>query len=185
MTYSLEQFCQDAREALSAHPNHAGRDIVRGQLEKLLVDPDFVASTLGDDQPTGARTIHEDPDLGFCVLAYVTDSGQSSPPHDHGNSWAVYGQAAEHTDMKVYERVDGADGAGDAELKVVKEFRLDPGMAGLFDVGDIHAIDYPKGARFVRVTGADLNHVERLRYDEDKGAAEVISDQGVPHPDKG
>jgi len=36
MSYSLEEFCQDAREALSSKPGHEGRDIVRGQLEKLL-----------------------------------------------------------------------------------------------------------------------------------------------------
>ncbi len=30
-------------------------------------------------------------------------------------------------------------------------------MAGIFDVGDLHSIDYPEGARFARVTGTDLD----------------------------
>ncbi|MDP6692501.1 MAG: hypothetical protein QF384_23640 [Alphaproteobacteria bacterium] len=184
MGYSLEQFCQDTREALTANPGHEGRDMARANLEKLLVDPDFLASTLGDDQEPGVETIYEDPDLKFCVLAYLAGADRTSPPHDHGVSWAVYGQAEKHTDMQMYQRVDGGAGAGEAKLELIKEFRLNPGQAGLFDVGEIHAIDHPKGARFVRVTGEDLNHVERLRFDAEAGTAEVIEDQGVPHPDK-
>ena len=40
--------------------------------------------------------------------------------------------------------------------------------------GDVHAIDYPDGSRFVRVTGRDLDHVKRLKYDEAAGKAIVI-----------
>ena len=184
MSYTLEQFCQDCREALTAKPGREGRDETRAKLEQLLVDPEFKAEYLSDDQEDGVKTIFEDPELDFCVLAYRAGGDRTSPPHDHGNSWAVYGQAEKHTDMKVYNRIGGSDGAGEAKLEVVSEFRLNPGMAGLFDVGEIHAIDHPKGARFVRVTGTDLNHVERLRFDEDAGTAEVIEDQGVPHPDQ-
>lgn len=182
MSYSLEQFCQDCREALTSHPGHEGRDMARGNLEKLLLDPEFVAAELNEDQAKGVRTLYEDPDLEFCVLAYRAARDHKSLPHDHGDSWAIYGQAKHHTDMKVFDRVGGGAGAGEAELKVVKEFRLDPGMAGLFDVGEIHAIDHPADARFVRVTGTDLNKVQRLRFDESRGVAEVIEDASVPDP---
>ncbi len=184
MSYTLEQFCDDCRDILSSQPGPAGRDAARAKLEQLLVDEDFKAKYLSEDQEPGVKTLYEDPDLEFCVLAYRAGADRTSPPHDHGNSWAIYGQAEKHTDMKMYNRLDGGDGAGDAKLEMIKEFRLDPGMAGLFDVGEIHAIDHPKGARFVRVTGTDLNHVERLRFDEEKGTAEIIEDQGVPHPDR-
>ena len=185
MSYSLEQFCQDCREALTAQPGRAGRDAARGKLEALLIDEDFKAAYLGPDQETGVQTIFEDPELDFCVLTYRANADRTSPPHDHGNSWAIYGQAEKHTDMKIYNRLSGGDGAGEAKLEMTKEFRLNPGMAGLFDVGEIHAIDHPAGSRFVRVTGTDLNNVERLRFDEASGQAEIIENQGVPHPDKG
>ena len=182
MSYTLEQFCQDCREALTSNPGRAGRDIARGKLEQLLVDPDFLASTLGESQAPGVETIFEDPELDFCVLTYLAGGDRTSPPHDHGSSWAIYGQTAKHTDMKMYNRLGGGEGAGEAKLELVKEFRLNPGQAGLFDVGEIHAIAHPKGARFVRVTGTDLNHVERLRFDEKQGRAEIIEDQSVPNP---
>ena len=184
MSYSLEEFCDDCREALTTQPGRAGRDAARGKLEQLLLDETFMAEYLGPDQAAGVQTIFEDPELEFCVLAYCANADRKSPPHDHGNSWAIYGQTEKHTDMKIYNRLGAGEGAGEAKLEMVKEFRLNSGMAGLFDVGEIHAIDHPKGARFVRVTGTDLNHVERLRFDEETGTAEIIEDQGVPHPDK-
>ena len=42
------------------------------------------------------------------------------------------------------------------------------------DVNWRHEIDYPDGARFVRVTGTDLERVPRLKFDLAKGEAQVI-----------
>ena len=49
--------------------------------------------------------------LGFVVLAHCNPKPHKSPPHDHGSSWAVYGQAVRHTDMSEYKRLDGGNGA--------------------------------------------------------------------------
>jgi hypothetical protein len=38
----------------------------------------------------------------------------------------------------------------------------------------IHSIDYPDGARFVRVTGTDLERVPRLKFNLKTNEAEVI-----------
>jgi hypothetical protein len=76
--------------------------------------------------------------------------------------------------MSEYKRVDGSDKAGEAKLEKVKSYRLEPGHAGVYDVKAIHAIDYPEGSRFVRVTGRDLDHVERLKFDMGSGKAITI-----------
>ena len=114
---------------------------------------------------------YRDAHLGFCVLAHINREPRASPPHDHGSSWAIYGQATAYTDMTEYRRLDGARGPGEARLEVARRYRLEPGHAGLYDVGAIHAIAYGQNARFVRVTGADLEHVPRLKFDLDKGTA--------------
>ena len=38
----------------------------------------------------------------------------------------------------------------------------------------VHAIDYPMGSRFVRVTGRDLDYVQRLKFDMAAGKAITI-----------
>ena len=124
--------------------------------------------------PPGRHTLYEDPQLGFVVLAHVNSKGGKSPPHDHGDSWAVYGQATEHTDMTEWRRTEGEAGPGRARLEESRRYRLLPGHAGVYDVRAIHAIDYPDGARFVRVTGTDLETVPRLKFDLARGEAQII-----------
>jgi predicted metal-dependent enzyme (double-stranded beta helix superfamily) len=165
MSYDLDQFIADCRSALANDPGPAGREQVRQRLERLISNRDFVESYCGEAAPAGLKILYEDKDLGFQVLAHINDAARVSPPHDHGASWAIYGQAVKHTDMTEWKRTDdGADGAR-AELKPVKKYRLSPGQAGIYQDGAIHSIDYPQGARFVRVTGVDLEKIPRVAFD--------------------
>ena len=173
-TYTLDTFVKDAKAALGTQAGPAGREKVRVLLEKLLTNKEFVDEAVGPGAPSGTRKLYEDKELGFVVLAHCNAKPHKSPPHDHGSSWAVYGQAVKHTDMSEFRRVDGGAGAGEAKLEQVKAYRLEPGHAGVYDVGAIHAIDYPEGSRFVRVTGRDLEHVQRLKFDTAAGKAITI-----------
>jgi hypothetical protein len=174
MTYTLEGFIGDCRAALKEHPGAAGREKVRELLERLLACKAFVEDAVGERAPTGTRKLYEDVELGFVVLAHCNPRAHRSPPHDHGSSWAVYGQAILHTDMTEWRRTDGGAGAGAADLEAVRSYRLMPGKAGVYDVGAIHSIDYPEGSRFVRVTGRDLDRVQRLKFDTAARTAMVI-----------
>lgn len=180
MAYALEEFYGDCREALRADPGPDGRERVRQLLERLLADDGFRSAHTADGMPPGLEQLYQDEELGFCVLNYVMPEAQRSPPHDHGDSWAVYGQLAEHTDMTEFRRSDGGSGSGEASLEETRRYRLNPGDAGLFDVGAIHSIDYPAGARFVRVTGTDLDYVPRLSFDTSSGTANEIRSKTVP-----
>ena len=174
MAYTLDTFVKDAQAALKTHSGPAGREQVRVLLEKLLTNKAFVDEAVGPAAPMGTRKLYEDKDLGFVVLAHCNARPHKSPPHDHGSSWAVYGQAIKYTDMSEYKRLDGGEGEGEAKLEKVKSYRLEPGHAGVYDVGAIHAIDYPEGSRFVRVTGRDLDYVQRLKFDTAAGKAIII-----------
>ena len=175
MSYSFDQFCADCREALKADPGAGGHETVRRNLEKLLADRDFVAAECGPGAKPGIRTIYRDKETGFNVLVHVYEAGKKGPPHDHGRSWAVYGQAAEWTDMTLWIRKDDGSQDGFADLEEGKTFRLNPGDAGTFEVGQIHSIHFPDGARFVRVTGTDLDAIPTSRFDLEKQAVNVGS----------
>jgi len=179
MGYSLKEFCQDCHDAISADNGPGGREVIRGKLEQLLANQDFVKEHLGPEAELGVHTLYKDEEHEFVVLAHVNKDPHASPPHDHGTSWAVYGQAVEYTDMAEYRRVDGGEGEGEAKLEKVKDYRLTPGKAGLYNVGAIHAIDYPANARFVRVTGRELELEPRLKFDTKTNQASLIASQGV------
>ncbi len=175
MAYALNEFIADCRAILQRDPGPKGREDVRRHLERLLTNKEFVAATCGDDVPTGLKVLYEDKDLGFQVLAHVNDKARKSPPHDHGASWAIYGQAAKYTDMIEWERVGGDD--KHAELKEAKRYRLNPGQAGIYQNGAIHSIDYPDRARFIRVTGTNLDKIQRVRFDLATGEVHQMTPQ--------
>jgi predicted metal-dependent enzyme (double-stranded beta helix superfamily) len=161
--YSFDAFLADCKADVK--DGEAGRERIRRNVERLLSQPDFVAEHFSSTAAAGVHVLHTDPETGFQVLAHVYDDGKDSPPHDHGASWAVYGQAVKHTDMKVWRRTDDGGKEGHAKVEVEQSYRLDPAMAGKFEPGQIHSIHFPAGARFLRVTGTDLKKIPTRRFD--------------------
>ena len=177
MSYDLDRFIADCRSILKRDPGPDGREEVRTRLERLLSDKDFVEVYCGDSVPRGLKLLYEDPELGFQILAHINDKARVSPPHDHGASWAIYGQATQYTDMVEWEREDGGADPDTAKLKPVKRYRLLPGHAGIYQDGKIHSIDYPDGACFIRVTGTNLDNIERVRFDLASGKVHQMTPQ--------
>jgi hypothetical protein len=175
--YDLDQFIADCRATLARDPGPAGRETVRKNLERLLANKAFIDTYCGDDQPRGLKVLYEDPKLGFQVLAHINDKARVSPPHDHGESWAIYGQATKYTDMTEWEHEDDGSDPAHAKLRPIRKYRLEPGMAGIYQDGAIHSIDYPDYARFVRVTGTNLDKIKRMRVDLKTGEVHQMTPQ--------
>ncbi|MEM7426801.1 MAG: hypothetical protein AAF441_11955 [Pseudomonadota bacterium] len=169
MTYTLEAFCSDARELLAAKPGPAGRQDCLKALEKLLKDDDFLAAYCGPGAEPGIQTVYRDPELDFNVLVHRYAAGKSGPPHDHGESWAIYGQAVGETIMSTWKRLDDGSEDGKAKLEKDRTYELGPGMAGIFEPKDIHSIVITDNCRFVRVTGTDLGTINTLVFNAEDG----------------
>lgn len=177
MAYTLDQFIADCRRSLQRDPGPAGREEVRRNLERLLQDKDFVQQYCGDNVERGLKVLYEDPELKFQILAHINDKARVSPPHDHGDSWAIYGQATLWTDMTEWEREDDGSNPKYAKLRPAKKYRLNPGQAGIYQNGAIHSIDYPDKSRFVRVTGTNLDRINRIRIDLKTGEVHQMTPQ--------
>ena len=176
MPYDLEQFTAECHAILKRDPGPKGREEIRQRLEQLLHNQDFVRRYC-IDAPRGLHVLYEDSELGFQVLAHLNEKARVSPPHDHGKSWAIYGQATEYTDMTEWERVDDGSDASHGKLKVAKQYRLTPGHAGIYQDGKIHSIDYPAKSCFVRVTGTNLDRIARVSFDRQSGKITQMAPQ--------
>ena len=176
MNYDLDRFIADCRAILGQDPGPGGREQVRQNLERLLSNPDFIARHCRDAKP-GLEVLYEDTQLGFQVLAHVNAKARMSPPHDHGASWAIYGQATEYTDMTEWERLDDGSDLGKGRLKVNKKYRLTPGHAGIYQDGMIHSIDYPDKSIFIRVTGTNLDRITRQMFNLETGKITQMTPQ--------
>ncbi len=176
MPYDLDRFLADCRAILTKEPGPSGREQVRQHLEQLLSEPEFFARHCKDAKP-GLTVLYEDPKLGFQVLAHVNDKARVSPPHDHGASWAIYGQATEYTDMTEWERVDDGSDPAKSQLRPAKKYRLTPNHAGIYQDGMIHSIDYPDKSIFIRVTGTNLDRIRRKMFNLETGKVTQMTPQ--------
>lgn len=175
MGYSLQDFCRDTGKILRTGGDRAAVDKVSAGMERLVVDPQFVAEYFGEQQPLGLKKIYADPDLGFELMTYRYTEARKSQPHDHGDSWAVYAQVREYTEMTEWERTDDGSDPQTARVKMKKSpYRLNPGQAGIYYGRELHSTATPPNTRYLRITGTDLEHIERLRINAETGKIEHI-----------
>jgi predicted metal-dependent enzyme (double-stranded beta helix superfamily) len=160
---SLDAFCCQTREALLGQPLDEALAATADALRRLLANPRFVAEAFGADDPPPKRLLHTDEATGFRVLAHVQPAGKGGAPHDHGDSWAVYGNARGRTEMTEYRRVNAA-GESAAVLAQTLGYALQAGQARVYPPGAVHATAHPELAWVIRVTGTDLDAIPRYRF---------------------
>ena len=163
MGETLQSFAAKSREILMAENNPKGRAKVAVMLQKALQDPEFVAEQFDDSTPE-RKILYEDPDLGFCILAHQYHNAKDSPPHDHGPSWAIYGQALGETEMSDYELLEPASSDQPGKVRKVKTYKLTPGVAHVYNEGDLHSPTRATSTRLIRIEGVNMETVRRLKY---------------------
>lgn len=162
MAITLESLAGTLRDLLRQGPAERMAGPLCAAVSEALTDPDFVARHLPDRAAgEGPRAVlHEDPDLGFCICGHVYDGPAATGPHDHGSSWAIYGQADGRTEMTDWRIVStGTDGA--ALVEPVRVYTLAPGEAHFYGVGAVHSPRRERPTRLIRIEGANLDHVKR------------------------
>jgi len=169
MTYTLEAFCNDARNLLKADPGPAGVEQVRKKMEILVRDKNFVAEHFHDSVKYGPRRLFVDPELGFEVLGYRAEKARHSPAHDHGDSWALYAQVHDYTEMTEYNRLDHGDDPDRAKIEVKNKYKLQAGQVGTYWGNQLHSTYTPVDCSYLRVTGTDLEQRPRVRIDQATG----------------
>ena len=163
MTYTLEEMAKDLHAELSAQSAAQCSDALCRIVSRALNDNDFVAKYLPDrvEGKHPREVLYEDPDLGFCICGHVYEGAAESAPHDHGSSWALYGQAEGMTEMTDWKIVEASSGKRPARVVSERAYVLTRGDAHFYDVGAVHSPKRTSSTRLVRVEGANLDHVRR------------------------
>lgn len=164
MGYTVEAFASQCREILKAENNPAGRKKVCDVLQKVLKDEDFIAANFTDATPE-RKILYEDPDLGFCILAHNYKGPKDSPPHDHGPSWAIYGQAKGETSMSDWELLEPASADKPGKVRKKGSYKLTPGVAHVYNEGDLHSPSRTDSTQLIRIEGTNMEKVKRFKFD--------------------
>ena len=164
MNKVLEGLAQKCQKILRDRPGPEGREKVAELLQVLLSDPANVDALVPES--TGERDmLYKDPELGFCILAHKYDGEKTSPPHDHGPSWAIYAQARGETIMRDYDKIEDACADKPGKVRVSRTYSLTPGIAHVYNEGDLHSPTRDGPTSLVRVEGTDMSKVKRQRFE--------------------
>lgn len=163
MGYTLETFAVECHYILKTDPGPAGRQKVCHLVEEVLKDDKFIATHLRADTPD-RQVIYEDPVLGFCILAHMYRGAKEAMPHDHGPAWAIYGQAIGETEMSDWELVEPATQENPGKVRRVRTYTLKPGMAHIYNEGDLHSPKRVAATGLIRIEGKNMERVKRLAY---------------------
>jgi predicted metal-dependent enzyme (double-stranded beta helix superfamily) len=164
MSYTLEQMSQDMHRIIAAEPGPEGRDKVCALVQKACSDQEFVAKHLPEDGPE-RKILYEDPEFKFCILAHVYHGAKESAPHDHGPTWAIYGQAIGETVMSDWDKLAPASENEPGKVKLRREYTLTPGMAYVYNEGDLHSPRRAGSTRLIRIEGRDVTKIRRFAYE--------------------
>jgi hypothetical protein len=165
MGYTLEQLSATCHDILAADRGPEGRKKVRDVIKEVLTDGSFAQAYLPADGPE-RKILYEDPELGFCILAHVYKDAKESQPHDHGPSWAIYGQAQGTTVMSDWTLVEKATADTPGKVRHARSYTLEPGMAHVYNEGDLHSPRRDGPTRLIRVEGQNMDKVKRLKYEK-------------------
>jgi hypothetical protein len=164
MARTIEQFGAAAHDILKAQPDAAGRNKLCALLSQYLQDPAFVSAHVREETPE-RQILYEDRELGFCVLAHHYRGARESAPHDHGPYWAIYGQAAGETEMSDYELLEAAGPDKTGKVRKVRTYKLLPGMAHVYNEGDLHSPKRVASTKLIRIEGKNMEKVKRYKFE--------------------
>lgn len=165
MAYTLEQFAADCHKILTADPGPEGRKRVCEAVSRACTDAEFVHRHLPDDGPE-RKILYEDPDLGFCILGHVNRGAKQSQPHDHGPTWAIYGQAEGETVMTDWAKVSPASETQVGKVRHVRDYTLKPGAAYVYNEGDLHSPARANSTKLIRIEGRNVEKIRRFPYEK-------------------
>jgi len=158
MSLTLDHLAAQVREVLAREDSPASREQVARILAAALADRAFISDLFAGG--VGARkVVYEDPGLGFCIVAHEYPGAKSSGPHDHGPSWAIYGQAAGETLMRDYVPV------APGKVRETRSYLMRQGDVHVYNEGDVHAPSRTDTTRLLRIEGINLAGIARPPYE--------------------
>lgn len=163
MSYTLDALIKDCQAALAAGETKESLERVKAALEGALADVDFLAQHLGPQNTTPRRVLYEDQTLGFAICAHVYTGAAMGEPHDHGPTWAIYGQAEGVTKMTDWQILEPATEKTPAKVTLKQTYQLSAGEAHIYPTGAVHAPLREGPTRLLRIEGINTDKVTRTK----------------------
>lgn len=141
---AVEESLKEVRAYLANGLNRTNLEKAKTALIGLASQQDMWSSENypdpAEDEPQARYLVAQDDSEGLTLYLNVMRPGKKVPPHDH-TTWACVAAASGIEYNSVFERVDDGSESGIAELKKVREVKVEPGMGIALMPEDIHQIE--------------------------------------------
>ena len=113
---------------------------------------------------------YEDPDYGFVINALIKEAGESTPIHDHGEVWTLYGVLRGGETVRRYRRTDDDSDPGRATLERADTHDVTPGFIDFVPPGEVHAeYNGPRKTVGIIARSGNVGVNPQNWYDEEAG----------------
>jgi len=165
MSYTLLELAGDIRAILNRSEASECSGDLCALVSKALTDCDFISTHLMARRAgAGPREIlFEDDKLGFCICGHVYDDQAIGQPHDHGSSWALYGQAEGSTEMTDWKVVEKGRGDEPSMVEPTRTYIMKSGDAQFYGIGYVHSPKRTAPTKLIRIEGTNLDHITRSK----------------------
>ena len=164
MGKKLDTFAAQCHDIIKTGTSQENLDKVKSLLEPLLTDEEFIAEHIGPDFNEKRHLLYQDPEFDFCILAHKYSGANEAPPHDHGPTWAIYGQSSGVTHMTEFQKLSEASDAEPGKVEPTKSYDLKPGMAVAYAKGSLHAPKREGDTKLIRMEGLDVSKIKRDKF---------------------
>ena len=169
MNYTLLELAKDIKNILKNSEIKDVSNDVCLLVSRAVKDDIFVTDNLTERSPNEnpREVLYEDEELGFCICGHVYQAEANGMPHDHGSSWAIYGQAEGETEMTDWEIVNNQS---DDEIKYVKPkktYTLKRGDVHYYAKGEVHSPVRKSAVKILRIEGVNLDYIKRSNIKND------------------
>jgi len=183
--YTMEAFVEDVNNIFKneADPHEQAKKI-SAHLKDLLAVPGWLEEKLEleEEGGFGRFSLHLDeesghPGNGWWLMASVQKPGQDNLPHDHGNTWVVYGVYKGAIRQRKWRWAFPGEGVDTAQIRETGKFTQQPGSVAYFLPGEIHdTLNVKEEGRslVVRLESQKLDRVTRFQYDPEAGTMKVM-----------
>nr|BAH90566.1 cysteine dioxygenase type I [uncultured bacterium] len=178
MLPAVDKFIQQVREIYARTESMEERfEQIEPLLKKLLTDEELKEASKSwpfRNEPEKGYIenllFYEDPDYGFVLNSLLKKPQESTPVHDHGHVWTMYGVLRGTEKVIRFERLDKDGGNEQADLKKLSEHEVSPGYIDVVRPYDIH-VEHSGDEHVVGVIFRDQRVGSFLQnyYDADSG----------------
>ena len=158
----LQTLANDISSVLGTASRVDAMQAICDLVSKAVKDQDFVQDYLPDrvNGEPPRIVLYEDERLGFCICGHVYADAALGSPHDHGPSWAIYGQADGITEMSEWSVVQQLEN-GVKKVTLESSYTMEVGDVRFYDIGVVHSPTRKHPVKLLRVEGENLDNIKR------------------------